>query len=119
MLPKKYRLSKKEFETAFKKRSSYFKSGFLSAKVSENHLNITRFGISCGLKISKKAVVRNKIKRRLNESLRLVLPEIKKGYDIIIIPTPESVQKTYQEINSCVLGLLTKSNLIASPRPKV
>ena len=111
-LPKKYRLSKKDFEAAFKKKGRFIEIDFLKAKILKNNLNISRFGISCGTKISKKAVLRNKIKRRLNESLRLKLDKIKKGYDILVILTPKIVEKTYQEIDQAILKLLKQSNLL-------
>ncbi|TRZ83504.1 ribonuclease P protein component [bacterium] len=112
MLSKNNRLSKKDFEIAFKKRGKFVKLSFLTFKITENHQNIIRFGISCGTKISKKAVARNKIKRRLNESLRLNLGKIKKGYDILVMPSPEIVKKTYQEINQSILIFFKQSDLL-------
>jgi len=112
MLTKNKRLSKKDFEIAFKKRGKFIKLDFLTFKITENSLNTTRFGISCGIKISKKAVERNKIKRRLNESLRLNLNKIKKGYDILIMPNSEIIEKTYKEIDQSILIFFKRSDLL-------
>jgi len=113
MLPKKYRLSKKDFETAFQKRGAYFQLEYLKVKVIPNNLANLRFGISCGTQISKKAVTRNKIKRRINESLRLGFDKIKKGYDILIMPSNQIIEKSYQEIDETIFRLLGKANLIS------
>ena len=110
-LPKKYRLSKKDFESAFKKKGIFVKLDFLSFKIVKSSLDLTRFGISCGTKISKKAVVRNKIKRRLSEALRLKIPDIKTGYDILVMPTADIIKKTYQEVDQLIIKLLKKSKL--------
>ncbi len=112
MLSKSNRLSKKNFNIAFKKRGRFVKLSFLTFKITESSQDVVRFGISCGTKISKKAVVRNKIKRRLSESLRLNLNKIKKGYDILVMPSPEIVKKTYQEINQSILIFLKQSDLL-------
>ena len=84
---------KKDFKQAHKGKTIAGKLIFL--KVQKNNLDVSRFGFVVSLKISKKAVIRNKIKR----SLREVVKDFKiKGFDIIIMVKPEIVDKTYQEI---------------------
>ena len=99
MLKKENRLKKKkDFDAVFKeckfKRSPLFT--FLGIK--KNDLNCSRFGIIVSKKIAKKAVIRNKIKRRIREILRNRIKEIDRGYDVVIIPSKEIVDKNYQEI---------------------
>lgn len=65
-----------------------------------------------GLKISKKAVIRNKVKRRLSEIVRLNFGRIKKGFDVVIIPAPGITQKTYQEIEKTLIEIIRKAGLI-------
>lgn len=112
MLPKKHRLVKeKDFQGVFKKGKSFF-TAELGIKVLANNLDVSRFGISVGLKISKKAVVRNKIKRRLREVFRLKLAQIKPGYDFVIIALPGIVDKKYQEIDEIAMRALDKFKMI-------
>jgi ribonuclease P protein component len=106
MLPGKYRLSKKDFEKALRTKGIYVRADFLKCKIIKNYLDLTRFGISCGVKISKKATIRNLIKRRINESLRLNLNSIKKGVDILVMPDPCIIDKKYKEIDSVVKQLI-------------
>jgi len=98
MLPKKYRLSKKkEFDFVFNNgKSSYGK--LLGVKIAKNDLPLSRFGILVGSKIDKRAVVRNKTKRRLRAIIYENLDKIKKGYDCVIITLPLIKEACYQEI---------------------
>ena len=65
-------------------------------------------------KISKKAVIRNKVKRRLREAVRIILPRIKPCYDIIFFTRPGIEQKDFSEIKEAVSNLLSKAGLIHS-----
>lgn len=85
---------KKDFNKAYKGKTIAGKLIFLKAQ--KNNLDVSRFGFVVSSKISKKAVIRNKIKRRLRE----IVKDFKKGFDIIIIVKPEIINKTYQEIKN-------------------
>ena len=88
MLPKENRLKKKkDFEEVFEKGKGY-KEDFVYLKIRKNKLKLSRFGFIVSKKFSKKAVVRNKIKRKLRESIRTKLPRIKKGIDGVITIIP-------------------------------
>jgi len=85
MLPKINRLKKKrDFEHVFKQGRG-LKQGFLSLKFVKNGLEATRFGFVVGQKVSRKAVIRNKVKRRLRDLVRGRIGEIKKGFDVVIV----------------------------------
>lgn len=77
-------------------------------KFKKNKLKNTRFYWVVNLKISKKATVRNKIKRQLKEIVRKNLPHIRGGFDVIVIAKPEIVNKKYQEIKKDIEKLLKK-----------
>jgi len=88
MLKEKNRLQKqKDFEKVFKCGRS-FKKSFLYLKANKNGLESTRFGFVVSLKVSKKAVDRNRIKRLLREIVATNLQEIAGGYDIVIVVNP-------------------------------
>lgn len=98
-------MKKKEFEAVFKKgKTRAGKLVFL--KILKNNLDDNRFGIVVSKKISKKAVNRNKIKRRLKEIIRQI--NIKSGFDIVIVAKPEILDKKYQEIKDELEELLKK-----------
>lgn len=111
VLPKKYRLTKKkDFEKVFK-CGYFFSEKFLSVKVAKNGLSLSRFGFIVSLKVSKKAVTRNKIKRQLREVIKLHLKDAKMGFDIVVMAKPEITGKKYQEIEQALLGTLGKTGL--------
>jgi len=90
----------------------FFGQQFLAVKVVANNLDASRFGFLVGIKVSKKAVVRNKVKRRLREIVRLKLDKIKPGYDIVVMVKPEIAEKDYQEIDVAISGALEKAGLL-------
>jgi len=112
MLPKKNRLKKKkDFERVFKGGKS-FKKGFLILRFKENDLKINRFGFVVSKKISKKAVKRNQIKRRLREVVRSNIDFYKKGFDLVYISLPGLEKQNFQKIKDTILFLLNKSKIL-------
>ncbi len=102
MLAKANRLTKeKEFTKTFRKgRSSY--DEIMGVKVVKNGLQINRFGIIVGRKISKKAFERNKIKRQIRAIIRSKIELIKKGNDVLIIVSPEALIKTFHDLEKSI-----------------
>ena len=96
------RLTKdKDFSNVFDNGRSSFNK-IIGVKTAANQQTSSRFGILVGVKVSKKAVERNKIKRQIREIIRLKLNEIKSGYDIIIITLPAVLNKNYQDIEQSI-----------------
>lgn len=83
-----------------------------SARVLSNNLRVSRFGIVISAKVSKKATVRNLIKRRLTEVIRLNLDKIKPGFDVMILVKSASVGKPYAELEEKLGGLFDKARLL-------
>lgn len=112
MLPKLNRLKKKK---DFKK---VFKSGkgvnlnFIVLKFNKNGLKNSRFGFIVSSKVSKKAVVRNKIKRRLRESVKRKIDDVKGGLDIVLITFPALKNKDFQEIDKIVEKLFKRAGIL-------
>lgn len=113
MLPKSNRLSKtKEIEKVYKSRKSFF-SKTLGVKALENGLECSRFAIAIGLKVSKKATKRNRVKRQLREILRLNLEKIKTGFDVMIICLPGILDKKYEDLEKELFDAFKKLNLLS------
>lgn len=84
MLPFDNRLVKrKDFEKVYK-FGRYSSAGSIGLKFAENGAEKTRLGIVVGIKFSKRAVLRNKVKRQIRDILRKNLEKIKKGFDVAI-----------------------------------
>jgi ribonuclease P protein component len=112
VLSKKYCLKrKKDFERVIKKGKKIEKD-FLVLKFSRNSLDVTRTGFVVSQKVSKKAILRNKIKRRLREIMKINLPNLKPGYDLIFFTKKGIIEKNFLEIKDTVEQILKKAKLI-------
>lgn len=111
MLPKKYRLKKSGDIKGVLKSARSFREGFLIFKIKNNDLNFSRFAFLISLKISKKATVRNRLKRKLREIIRLNLGRIKSGVDVILIVISDFSAKNNKETEELVNKLFIKSKL--------
>lgn len=112
MLPELNRLKKrKDFKNLFKKGKG-FKQGFLFLKFVENNLGVSRFGFVASRNFSKKAVLRNKIKRRLRAIIREMLPEIKNGIDGILAVYSGLEKKSFSEIKEAIRTVFQKAKIL-------
>ncbi len=110
MFSKIYRLTEKEdFSSVFKKGKK-LEGFFIWLKFLKNSLGIFRFGFVVGMKISKKAVERNKIKRRLRAASYFFLRSagLLVGYDIVIVAKPEIKKEKFAEILHDLENLVKK-----------
>lgn len=113
MLAKENRLiKKKDFENLLKNGKTYYSPLFI-LKVIKNKLKITRFGFIISKKTTKKAVIRNKIKRRLREIIRKEIKELGSGFDgvIIVKNNPLIFEKDYYQIKKEINQLIQKAKL--------
>ena len=112
MLSKQYRLrNDKEIKALFKNSKSAF--GICSIiKAKKNNLENSRFAVIAGVKVSKKAVVRNKLKRQIRYIIKKHLDNIKSGFDVIIMIKKEATQKTFKEIEEEIVISLKKISLL-------
>lgn len=112
MLPKSHRLKKKkDFDRVFKKGKG-FNNNFLFLKIKRNKLSVSRFGFVVPLKVSSKATVRNKTKRRLREIVRELLPQITSGFDGVWVAQPGAETCSFEELKSEVKKILHTANIL-------
>ena len=111
MLPKINRLKrKKDFERVFKKGKK-FKEDLLLLKIIKNNLGLNRFGFVVSQKVSKKAAVRNKIKRRFRAIAGKEIKKNKKGLDILFIVLPGLEKKEFQDVEKVINKLFQKAGI--------
>ena len=112
MLKKQNRLrGEKDFEKIIKKGERFWDI-FLFLKVIKNNLRIVRVGLVISRKVSKKAVVRNKIKRQMRAILRSFLSTLKGGGSLIFIAKKSLLDSNYHELERDIRTLLSKSKLV-------
>ena len=114
MLPSSLRLTKKaDFDHVWKQGQSFFLKE-LGVKKSSNTLPNSRFGFVVSTKVSKLAVTRNLIKRRLRaiiaENVEVILP----GFDIVIFTRPGASKLNFDELRSLLESIFIKLKLLTS-----
>jgi ribonuclease P protein component len=114
MLPKNNRLKKTaEIKKVFKD-GRFFKESFLILKTTKNKLDKSRFGFIVSQKISRKAVIRNKIKRRLRAIVMKNLKTVKTGTDNLVITLPGIEKKDFSNTEQTVNNLFKKAKLFSN-----
>lgn len=102
-MKKKFRLTKtNDFKKLFDEQRIFYSQNII-LKAVKNDLEYSRFGIIVSTKVSKRAVDRNKIKRRIREILRINYNNIKQGIDVLVIAKRAVLDKEYRDIESDVL----------------
>ncbi|WP_425449237.1 ribonuclease P protein component [Dethiothermospora halolimnae] len=102
--------SNNDFRNVYNNRKS-FANKYLVMFFKKNNYGFNRVGFSVSKKIGK-AVVRNKVKRRIKESYRNNDDRIKQGYDIIYLSRVRAKDATYKQIESALIHLGKISGLL-------
>ncbi|MEA5554674.1 ribonuclease P protein component [Anabaena cylindrica UHCC 0172] len=134
-LPKAYRLkSRRDFQAVFREgircHSSHFTLRALKPSRSKEpsldtasvttqtngnkNLASTQIGISISTKVSKRAVVRNRIKRQITGALYQLLPKLSPGWRLVVIVKPKSAESecVSQQFLQELEQLLAKAEVI-------
>lgn len=72
----------------------------------------TQLGISVSQKVSKRAVIRNRIKRQIRAALRQFIPCLPLGWQIVIIVKPNATQCDYEDFLRELEQLLMNAEVI-------
>ena len=112
MLATKYRLVKdKNFKKVLTKGRSFF-SPNLRMRYVANGLDFCRISVVASTKVSKKAVIRNRLKRQVREAIRLNFKKIKPGNDIVVYLKTQAIGQSYEQLEKEILANLSKSKLL-------
>lgn len=81
-------------------------------KYAANGISRSRFAVVVGTKVSKNAVDRNRVRRHYREIIRLHLPELAHGYDVLLLTSKPALNLDYHEKESRLLRVLRKAGLL-------
>jgi ribonuclease P protein component len=81
--------------------------------VMKNQEEDSRVAVAAGRSVGK-AVQRNRAKRVLREAFRPIFPHIETGWDIVIVARNPLSEASFQNVQSELLNLLQKANLLAA-----
>ncbi len=116
MLPKQYRLKKRSaFKATYKVKNSTHTGGvtlFAGLLKKENEYP-TKVGFVVSKKVHKRAVKRNRLKRLMRESYRLLLKDNKLGnsqkyMSLIFVGSEKALGKNFSNIKSSIEKLLER-----------
>ncbi len=111
MLPLKNRLIKeRDFQRVYKGKG--IKNFLFSLRFQKSRFKNPRIGFVVGKNVSVKSIKRNKLKRRMREVLKTLLPHIKENLDIVITAFPKSVDLKFEEIEKEITLLFKKARLL-------
>ena len=117
-LPKPHRLKNRQdyravYAQGIRRYSPYLTLIVLADRHSgDGCLPPSTFGISISKKVSKKAVVRNRIKRQLKGAIRTHLKEIEPGWKVVIVVKPRAIECKYEHFLRELEELLKQTKII-------
>ena len=112
MLPSKFRLKGAQKPLIFQRARTYASKLFLLRLGQLSPGEESKFAFVVGSKKVKKAVIRNKIKRRAREIIRKKLPFIKNGNFAIFIFTADCAKATFKDMEGEICAALEKAKLV-------
>lgn len=80
----------------------------------KNRTGTNRVGITVSKKLGK-AVVRNRVRRRLREVYRLNEEQFLPGYDIVIVARSRAVDVSFQKLTESLLTLSGQAGILEKP----
>ncbi|MDQ5952115.1 MAG: hypothetical protein QG626_242 [Patescibacteria group bacterium] len=101
----------KDVERALKSKKSVF-DAVAGLKYVANGLPDNRVTVVVGTKVSKLSVDRNRVKRQYREIIRLLLPNMKTGYDMIILVSKPALALDYEQKRERLTKVFKKSGLL-------
>lgn len=113
MLEQKVRLRRSDDINLVRKDGKSWRHPFVVLLVRKNSLEVSRFAFITSRRVGN-AVVRNRVKRLLRESVRYDLSLIEPGWDCLLIARPAIKTATFDETKTAVRRLLEQANLLVS-----
>mgnify|MGYP001599449317 CR=1 FL=1 len=105
---------RKDFDAVFRKGRAW-NNTLLVLRSLPNEMTHNRYGFVTSKRVGN-AVVRNRVRRRLQESVR-VLP-LRPGWDVVVSAKTSAARADFHELNRAVVDLLARARLLqeeASP----
>ena len=77
----------------------------------KNRTNTNRVGVTVSKKLGK-AVVRNRVRRRIREAYRINEAQFQPGWDIVIVARSRAVDVSFQKLTQSLLSLSEQAGIL-------
>ena len=92
-LPKANRLKRwQDFQSIYQQGNYFVTPALILRALPDPDCRNAKFGISISRKISKKAVIRNRIKRQIRSALQILLPSLSSTWVIVLVVRPPALE---------------------------
>lgn len=116
-MQRKLRLRKKQdFNKVYRQGRSFANAQFVVYWRKQTEPGCFRLGVSASAKLGG-AVVRNRLRRRVKEIVRLNADKLQASYDLILIVRKPALALSYKEMEGSVLHVLRKAGLLKGGTP--
>ncbi len=109
--PRLVMLSRPDDFAALQGQGTVRSNPLLVIRFRRTDLEETRFGFSTGRKLGG-AVVRNRVRRRLREALRVMAPSFQPGWDVLIIARPPVIAADHKALAGALQSLLRRGGVL-------
>ena len=108
-MQKRYRLTNSRSFDYLYRKGTCVREGLVVLYYAPSNRGM-RVGFSVSKKVGK-SVVRNKTKRRLKEAFRKHIPEIKHGFNYLVVARPQLADCDFCQIEEFLLKVLAKAGM--------
>jgi ribonuclease P protein component len=110
---RRYRLRSKDRFQQVRRQGRSYKHPLLILVALPNDLPYSRFGFTASRRVGN-AVQRNRARRLMREAIRLRLPDIRPGWDVVCIARKPLPQATFRDVQAACDQLLARARLLQS-----
>ena len=114
-IAREQRLRRRSDLSALQARGSSITNSLLVLRMAANQLPFPRYAFAVSRRVSQKAVVRNRIRRRLRELVRHA--PVRGGWDLLFIARQRAAAAGFGELSEAASGLLRRARLLAPEAP--
>ena len=111
---RRYRLRSKDRFQQVRRQGRSYKHPLLILVALPNDLPYSRFGFTASKRVGN-AVKRNRARRLMREAIRLRLPAIRPGWDVVCIARKPIVRASFHEVQAACDQLLARAKLLLPP----
>ena len=112
LMARDHRLTKAKDFAAVRRVGGRWSDNLLVLRVRPNGLSVSRYGFSVGKRLGK-AVIRNKIKRRLREAVAIARAD--GGWDLLIVARREASSADFHQLRRSLATLMRRAGIVIAP----